>query len=104
MRLVKWRLPPPTIAKFGEQLELGLFLDEPWEGRSPRVLTRGHLGLIFNPRGEKSAGDFVNPAQLEFWPVGRSARNKIRGPAKRGPFPSAPTLLSLPFTRPKGGT
>jgi len=37
----------------------------PWQGRSPRVLTRGHLGLIFKARAVKSVSEFVDPLQLE---------------------------------------
>jgi len=57
----------------------------PWGGRSPRALTRGHLGVILKAQAEKSVSDFVDPDQLEIWV-----------PVKRAPrYAGAPTLLPL---------
>ncbi len=39
----------------------------PWNGTSPRALTRVHLGLIFQARAAKSVSDFVNPDQLDLF-------------------------------------
>jgi len=72
----------------GEQLELELFPGEPWSGRSPRVLTRGHLGFIFTARAE-GARVILDPLQLDLFPR-RRQRLKFRAR-------SAPTLLPLPF-------
>ncbi len=91
--LPSWRLPPP-IAKLPAQLELGLFRNEPWEGRSPRVLTRGRLGVIFNPRGEKSTSDFViDPLQMDLFP--RREAHRKRSPERRPSFAAA-LLIPLP--------
>ncbi len=50
------------------RLELGLYPGVPWDGRSPRVLTRARLGVILNPRGgEKHERFFVDPCQLEMF-------------------------------------
>ena len=50
------------------QLQLGLFRNEPWEGRSPRGLTRARLGVIFKPRGVKDDCFFVDSLQFEMFP------------------------------------
>jgi len=76
-----------------DQLQLGLFPGEPWDGISPRVLTRGHLGLIFKPEGQARVKTFVDPLQYDFFD-GDSA------PLLRRVAPSAVTLLPLPY---KGG-
>jgi len=74
-----------------EQLELVLFPGVPWDGKSPRGLTRVGLGLIFNARAlEKHERSFVDPKQLELWPA------TIKVPV-RAPSISAATLLDLPF-------
>jgi len=87
-----WVRPLLSDGEVVEQLELGLFPNEPWEGRSPRVLTRGHLGVIFKPQGVRARVVFSDRSQLELFPVvGRSARMMRRAAA-----PSAPTLLPLP--------
>ncbi len=90
-----WRRPP-TIAKLSEQLDLGLFHNEPWEGRSPRGLTRGHMGLIFKPQGAEHER-FFDPEQLELWPIRRSTGRKNAELSFEAP--SAPTLLPLPAVR-----
>jgi len=73
-----------------EQLELGLWPGEPWNGRSPRVLTRGHLALIFNARAAEARAFFYDPFQLPLWPTEK------RAPRRRLGAPSASTLLPLP--------
>jgi len=42
----------------------------PWQGRSPRVLTRAHLGLILQPEAQKDDRFFVDPNQCDLFPVG----------------------------------
>jgi len=69
------------------QLELDLFHGEPWSGKSPRALTRGHLAFIFNARAEEVRTLFCDLQQLELWPA------KLKGLVTA---PSAPTLLPLP--------
>jgi len=70
-----------------KQLELALFPGEPWNGKSPRALTRVGLGLIFTARAD-GARVSLDPAQLELFPRRRQRFNIVR---------RAPTLLPLPF-------
>ncbi len=73
----------------GVQLELSLGdvrLKIPWEGRSPRDLTRSAMALYSSHGAEKSVSDFDRFGQLEIWPAGKKA-----GPQYLG----APLLLSL---------
>ena len=87
-----WR-PPPTNSVVSEQLELGLYVDEPWEGRSPRGLTRGHLGIILKPEAAKHERYFVDPDQLDMF-----TRRQAPGKGlERRESPSACTLLPLPW-------
>ncbi len=78
----------------GDQLRLELdWGSEPWEGRSPRALTKVALSLFLRqkpPRHEV----YVDPEQLEFWPVDEATQ-------KEGPraTPGAPLLVSLKRTR-----
>ncbi len=56
------------LLRDGDQLRLDLFRSVPWDGLSPRGLTRGSLGLFSRqkpPRHEV----FFDPEQLELWPV-----------------------------------
>ncbi len=90
--LPAWERPSFPDGVVGEQLELELFVNEPWKGRSPRALTRGHLGIILKPQGVRARVLFCDREQLELFPlVGRSARI-----TRRAASPSAPTLLPLP--------
>jgi len=52
----------------GDQLLLGLpglveLSKQPWGGRSPRALTRGHGRVILKAQAGKSASDFVRAGQ-----------------------------------------
>ena len=51
------------------QLELpfGEWLREPWDGRSPRVLTRGYKALFLRRKPQKDERFFVDPRQLELF-------------------------------------
>ena len=80
--------PPSLVAKEEIQLVLDLFDGLPWGGRSPRVLTRGHLGLIFKAQADR-ARVIPDRMQLDLFPATETAFKK------RGR--SAPTLLPLPF-------
>jgi len=55
------------------QLELPFseWLLEPWAGKSPRVLTRGYLALFSRREPQKRERFFVDPRQLEMFPVAR---------------------------------
>ncbi len=59
----------------GDQLRLDLFHDVPWDGRSPRGLTRVGLGLYLRPE-PPSHEVYFDPEQLEIWPVDRPPREK----------------------------
>ncbi len=73
----------------GDQLSFVgvLFAGVPWEGRSPRALTRGALGLIFKPQGVKSVSDFVDPEQYDLFPEA-----KEKAPWK---YQGAPLLVDV---------
>ncbi len=62
----------------GDQFRLDLFRGVPWNGRSPRGLTRVGLGLYLRPEPPVREV-FFDPEQLELWPVDRP-------PVKKGPF------------------
>ena len=76
----------------GDQLQLVFEGEEivrvPWDGRSPRALTRVGLSLIFKAQAAKSTSDFsIDPDQYDLF-----------GDAKTGPprYEGAPSLLPLP--------
>ncbi len=69
------------------QLRLALFLDEPWDGRSPRALTRGYVGLIFKAQADKSVSGLVDPRQIEIWPTKKNGPPHVWG--------GSPSLLPL---------
>ena len=72
----------------GEQLSLDLFVGLPWEGKSPRALTRARSSLFLRP--EPPGHEVVlDPLQLELWPVPRKATRKRR------PRPGSVGALSL---------
>ena len=76
-----------------EQHQLKLLLDDvvvriPWEGRSPRELTRVQIDGIFKAGAAESVREFVDPAQLDLW------RQITK--ASRVPSLEAPSLLPLP--------
>ncbi len=73
----------------GDQLELDLFPGEPWNGRSPRGLTRVSEVLFFER--ERGATRSRDPLQLEIWPVPPRATRKRR----IRPAAGASTLLPL---------
>ena len=79
----------------GEQLSLALEGEErlriPWDGRSPRALTRVGLSLIFKAQAAKSTSDFsIDPGQYDLF------RAAIKG---RPQYGGAPSLLPLPPRR-----
>jgi len=81
------------VSHDGDQLELGLgeeFLvgaaSLPWGGRSPRALTRGYERFNLKAQAKKSASDFVDPEQYDFWLPVKKAPRVYRG---------APLLLPL---------
>ncbi len=82
-------------SRAGEQLSLftgrvmrELTVSVPWEGRSPRALTRVALSGIFKARAAKSMSEFVDVEQGDFWlPIKKRPRRSS---------PGAPSLLPLP--------
>ena len=79
--------------EFGAQLVLELVpmkeLRIPWEGRSPRDLTRVGLSGIFKAQAAKNTGGDDRTGQLELWPE----------LAEEGPavvYRGAPLLRALP--------
>ena len=77
---------------YGEQLELfegGLVtVVLPWDGRSPRALTRVALSGIFKAQAGKSVSDFVNPDQYDLF-----VTRQKKAPWK---YQGAPSLRPLP--------
>ncbi len=78
-----------TPHRDGDQLLLELFKGVPWDGRSPRALTRVGLGVILKarapePRGVASEAELERLGQLQLWPY-----------EKKSPFvyEGAPLLL-----------
>ncbi len=60
---------PVDPSRDGDQLRLRLFEGEPWDGLSPRVLTRGNKLLYLRP--EPSLHEVMpgrRSHQLELWP------------------------------------
>jgi len=39
----------------------------PWQGRSPRALTKGHKRFILKAQAGGSMGEFVDPEQYDLW-------------------------------------
>ena len=58
----------------------------PWEGRSPRALTRGAKWSIFEAQAGKSVGEVVDPEQIDFW---------LPGPKAPRLYLGAPSLFPL---------
>ncbi len=85
-------IPGLSVTVYSDQLELDLFPGEPWNGRSPRGLTRAGEVVYF--KRERGATRSMDPLQLEIWPVPPRATRKRRS----RPAAGASTLLPL-----KGG-
>ena len=62
----------------GEQLLLPLFEGVPWDGRSPRGLTKVGLGLYLGPEPPRHEVH-LPPEQFELWPIqGATQREEPR--------------------------
>ncbi len=82
---------PKLVPRDGDQLEMfsrremGAQL-VPWEGRSPRELTRVRIVLFSSGEAQKSVSDLVSPERPE---IGRPTMGPLR-------YEGAPSLLPLP--------
>jgi len=85
----------PPHPRVGDQFELDLFPGVPWDGRSPRGLTRVRISLFLRrkPPGHEV---YVDPAQLLLWPGGSKAAKRKKAPRKQW---GAPPLLPLKLGR-----
>jgi len=82
------------VPRDGEQLKLGLFRGVPWDGQTPRSLTRVGSGLFLRRKPPKAVRSVEDLEQLEFWPVDGPSRKK--SPGLR---PGASLLLEPGLTR-----
>ena len=76
------------VSCVGDQLELDLFPGEPWNGHSPRGLTRVALGVIFEPKVPRAMRLAEDCVQLDFWRGARRAtrRRSLRQTAEATPL------------------
>ena len=74
---------------FGDQLAFAFpgEVEPPWEGASPRSLTKGAQLLFLRREPQKDDCDFLDPDQMDL------VREAERGPPRYG---GAPSLLPLP--------
>ena len=81
------------LLRDGDQLVLGLWVGEPWQGSSPRTLTRA-AQLLFSKRKLPEATRYwEDPEQLEFWPA--DGLHFEKGPGRDS---SGAPLLLEPFS------
>ena len=78
---------PVVILREGDQFELRLFPGEPWEGRSPRSLTRGWKALFLKPEAP-SHELRTDELQLDlFWPPKKAVQERrLRRDCAGAPF------------------
>ncbi len=72
-------------------LQLDLFRDAsrvPWEGRSPRSLTRVAKALFLSHKAQKRERFFVDPYQIDLFGAGSERLPRVSG--------GAPSLVPLP--------
>ena len=70
-----------------EWLALGVGHSLPWEGRSPRALTKGYERFTLKAQAAKSVSDFVDPEQYDLWLTMKKAPWKYQGaPLLGSPF------------------
>ena len=77
-----------NASHIGEQLELfgpeemrRIVVRVPWQGRSPRSLTRVAESLIFQSREKKCMSELISPLQYELWPINRAPRQSLGAPS-----------------------
>ncbi len=77
-----------VLLRDGDQLRLDLFAAEPWDGQSPRVLTRTFGRLFLRQKPPSHEVFFVDPDQYDLWrPIGH--------PEEKAPPSSSGGALSL---------
>ncbi len=76
----------------GDQFDLDLFPGVPWNGRSPRGLTRVGIGLFLRPEPPRhELMDERDPRQFDLWRrMGHTEKKASRGTSR-----GAPSLLPL---------
>ncbi len=86
-----------NLPRDGDQLRLDLFADVPWDGQSPRALTRRFIPLFLRQKPSGSTRFYADPEQLELWPnEGPTPKEK---PSELVFARGAPSLLPLPERR-----
>ena len=68
-------MEPVIPSRVSDQLNLPLFEGVPWEGQSPRALTRARKALFLRPEPPRHEV-FFDPEQLELWPVHRGHKDR----------------------------
>ncbi len=63
------------LPRDGDQLRLDLFAGVPWDGQSPRALTRGFIPLFLRQK-PPSHEVFLIHEQFELWPIDRPPREE----------------------------
>ncbi len=76
----------------GDQLELDLFPGVPWNGHSPRGLTKGRM-VLYSKRERQGHEVDVDPMQLSLWAV------SVRPPRDKRPRQAAGAPLLLPLKK-----
>jgi len=79
---------PGNYSREQLQLELQLFPGVPWDGKAPRALTVARKALLLRQK-PPSHEVFVDPEQLELWPI-EGPHGKKASPAPAG---GAPLLM-----------
>ena len=92
-------MAPGAPSVHSDQLNLELFPGVPWDGHSPRALTRVAQILILR-RAPPLHEVFFNADQLEFWPLERPHRKKSLARISGG----ASLLLETHLTRREDGS
>ena len=89
-----------VVPRDGDQLRLDLFQGEPWDGRSPRYLTRARNALFLRQKPPPHEVRTTDPLQYDLWPAerGEMKRNAPSGHVRDG----APLLFAR--KRPRRGS
>ncbi len=88
-------MPRGAPPRDGDQLRLELFVGVPWDGRSPRALTKGSTALSLRREPVRAHEVFVDPEQYDLWPLEVSGPITIEGPLRKDVSEGAPLLLEF---------